>query len=72
MSNAVKTVDARGLSCPQPVLLATEAITAGRFPIEVLVDTATACDNVTRAAKRAGLKVATEEAGGEFRLHLDR
>ena len=34
-------VDARGLSCPQPVILARKAIEAGRFPIEVLVETVT-------------------------------
>ena len=35
------TVDARGLSCPQPVILARRAIEAGKFPIEVLVGTVT-------------------------------
>ncbi len=31
-----KLVDARGLSCPQPVMLAQKAIEEGVFPIEVL------------------------------------
>ena len=35
------TVDARGLSCPQPVILARKAVQAGEFPIAVLVETVT-------------------------------
>jgi tRNA 2-thiouridine synthesizing protein A len=66
------TVDARGLSCPQPILLTKNAIAEGTFPIEVLVDTATARDNVDRAARKAGLKVTVEAAGEDYRLLLDR
>jgi len=66
------TVDARGLSCPQPVILTRKAIEVGEFPIEVLVDTATSRDNVTRAAQRAGLKVTVEEAPTGFRLVIER
>ena len=45
-------VDARGLSCPQPVLMTLEKIkklTKGE--IEILVDTETSKENVSRAAK---------------------
>lgn len=66
------TVDARGLSCPQPVLLTKNAIDDGAFPIEVLVDTATARDNVDRTARKAGLKVAIEAVGDEYRLLLEK
>lgn len=65
-------VDARGLSCPQPVILTRQAIKQGTFPIEVLVDTVTSRDNVTRAAQKLGCAVQTSEAGGEFRLTLTR
>jgi TusA-related sulfurtransferase len=64
------TVDARGLSCPQPVILARKAIQAGEFPIEVLVDTVTSRENVRRAAQRLGCTVQVEEMGEEFRLTL--
>lgn len=66
------TVDARGLSCPQPVILTRRAIEAGEFPIEVLVDTATSRDNVSRVARRAGLQVAVEEMAGGFKLTLSK
>lgn len=66
-----KTVDARGLSCPQPVLLAQKAIEAGAFPIIILVDSATARENVRRMAEFKGFKVEVKAEGDEFRLTLD-
>lgn len=64
------TVDARGLSCPQPVILTRRAIEDGQFPIEVLVDTATARENVKRTAEKAGCQVQIEESNGECKLTL--
>jgi TusA-related sulfurtransferase len=63
-------VDARGLSCPQPVILARRAIQAGDFPIEVLVETVTSRENVRRAAAKLGCTVQVKEAGDEFLLTL--
>ena len=68
----VKTIDARGLSCPQPVILARKAIAESSFPLEVLVDTVTARENVRRAAEKAGLKVQVVEAGDKFKLVITR
>jgi tRNA 2-thiouridine synthesizing protein A len=64
------TVDARGLSCPQPVILARNAIHAGQFPIEVLVETVTSRENVRRAAEKLGCTVQVEDLGDEFKLTL--
>jgi len=66
------TVDARGLSCPQPVILARKAIKQGEFPIEVLVETVTSRENVRRAAEKFGCAVQVEEVGEEFKLTLTR
>jgi tRNA 2-thiouridine synthesizing protein A len=66
------TVDARGLSCPQPVILARNAIKAGHFPIEVLVETVTSRENVRRAAEKLGCTVLVEAWADEFRLTLQR
>lgn len=65
-----RIVDARGLSCPQPVILARNAIKAGQFPIQVLVETVTSRENVRRAAEKLGCAVQVEESGEEFRLTL--
>jgi tRNA 2-thiouridine synthesizing protein A len=62
-----KSIDARGLSCPQPVLMTLDGIKAGDAnEIEVLVDTDTSRENVTRAAESQGWTVsdAHEEGGG--------
>ena len=66
------TVDARGLSCPQPVILARKAVQAGEFPIEVLVETVTSRENVRRATEKLGCTVQVEEVGDEFKLTLTK
>jgi TusA-related sulfurtransferase len=61
------TVDARGLSCPQPVLLSLrEMKKLGTGKIEILVDTDTSRENVGRAATSQGWAIAgvQTEAGG--------
>ncbi len=63
-------IDARGLSCPQPVMLAAEAVTKGALPIEVLVDTVTARENVFRMAKSKGLQVRIDDLDGEYKLTI--
>ena len=65
-------IDARGLSYPQPVILAKKAIDAGSFPVEVLVETVTSRENVRRMAERAGCKVSVAEVEGEFKLTILR
>ena len=65
-----RQVDARGLSCPQPVLRTRKVLQEGQFPIEVLVETGTSCENVKRVAEKAGLKVSVEEVGDEYRLTI--
>ena len=72
--NETTVVDARGLSCPMPVMLARKALTevsAGR--VEIVVDDGTACDNVRRLAEREGWAAAVSEDGnGTYRLVLTR
>ena len=69
----IKTIDARGLSCPQPVIMARRAITDGIFPIELLVETATSRDNVCRMAEKSGCKVnIANVADDEFKLTIEK
>lgn len=66
-------IDARGLSCPQPVVLVKKAIDKlGKGEIEVLLDTVTAKENVSRLARNTGFQVSEEEKGGEFLLKLSK
>jgi len=66
-----ETVDARGLSCPQPVILTRNALqkTSGGEVI-VLVDTMTQVHNCTRAAEKLGWQASYEEKGEVFELTL--
>ena len=66
-----KLVDARGFSCPQPVIMARKAISEGVFPIEVLVETVTSRDNVCRMAEKSGCTVGVAAvADDEFKLTI--
>jgi tRNA 2-thiouridine synthesizing protein A len=69
-----KTVDARGLSCPQPVLMTLDEIKAGETDeIEVLVDTDTSKENVARAAQSQGWTVTdTAEDNGGYKLTIKK
>ena len=68
----MKTVDARGLSCPQPVLLTKNALASNENSYEVLVDNSTAKENVTRFATNSGYKVAVAEKDGDYVLTLSK
>jgi len=72
--NDVKTVDARGLSCPQPVLLAQAAIkNVEHGEVYVLLDSETARDNVSRIAQKSGWSAEVQEQpGGAIRITLTR
>ena len=59
-------VDARGLSCPQPVLMTLDEIKRiNKGKIEVLVDTDTSRENVSRAAESQGWHVKDIQDDGE-------
>ncbi|WP_419661179.1 response regulator, SirA family [Desulfosarcina variabilis str. Montpellier] len=68
------TIDARGLSCPQPVLMTLDEIKKGSEPeIVVLVDTDTSKENVSRAAQSQGCTVTRIEPDGDgYQLYINR
>ncbi|HSV96080.1 MAG TPA: sulfurtransferase TusA family protein [Spirochaetota bacterium] len=64
-------LDMRGLSCPQPVFETKKKIEEmGSGALEVLVDSGTARDNVTRLAENKGWAVSIREQDGEYSLTL--
>lgn len=67
-------VDARGLSCPQPVLMTLDEIQKpAQGPLEVLVDTATSRENVSRAAESRGWRVVeVREEGQGYRITIEK
>lgn len=66
------TVDARGLSCPQPVILTKNAIEKGSFPVEVIADNATSCENIKRMAEKNGCSVTLVEDDNEYKLTINK
>ena len=54
-----RTVDARGLACPQPVILTRKALQECDHVVTI-VDNETASQNVSRMAERAGCAVSVE------------
>jgi len=64
-----KVVDARGLSCPEPVVLTRKAL-AEADDVLVIVDNKTAQGNVTRLAEKRGFAVSTEEKEDGIYLHI--
>ena len=66
-------VDARGCSCPQPVLMTKKAL-AKESKLEVLVDNNTAMNNVMRFAQSQGCTVSVKESEekGDFTIEISK
>jgi len=62
-------VDARGLPCPQPVILTRNALQENDA-VTTIVDNETAQQNVTRMAEKAGATVQAEEKDDGIYLHI--
>lgn len=58
-------VDARGMSCPQPVLMVKQAVNGKKSDIEVIVDNNTAKQNVSRFLKSSGYSKLDYSDAGE-------
>ena len=60
------TVDARGFSCPMPVVMVQKAVKSGSpAALEVLVDNQCSAEN-------SGYKVSVQADGPDFRLTLSK
>ena len=65
-------VDARGLSCPEPVLLTANALKPhGSGPIQVLVSENHTKENVRKYGISQGKKVTVEPDGRGYRLIIE-
>jgi tRNA 2-thiouridine synthesizing protein A len=64
-------VDARGYSCPIPVVKTKKAMDENpQDTLTVLVETEVSKENVSRLAEGRGYTVEAEEVSGDFRLTL--
>ncbi len=67
-------IDARGLSCPMPVVMVQKAVqNDAPATLEVLLDNPCSVENVTRFATNSGYKVEVDPADeDEYRLVLTK
>ncbi len=61
-------VDARGLSCPQPILMTKKAVEKKPESLTVTVDNETAKNNVLRFLNSSGYTVSIVEDGEDLQL----
>lgn len=62
-------LDARGRSCPEPVLMVKQALAQGA-PVKILVDNQVAVENITRFAQGKGLGIKVQNQGADFQLTI--
>ena len=67
----MKTIDARGLSCPQPVLLTKKALEENNTLL-VLVNDRTPLENIIRFCENSGYSVNFEENGDDFQISITK
>jgi tRNA 2-thiouridine synthesizing protein A len=57
----METIDTRGLSCPQPVIMTTQAVRNALKEFEVLVDSEASFENVSRFLQSRSYGIAVED-----------
>jgi tRNA 2-thiouridine synthesizing protein A len=68
-----REIDARGLACPEPVVLTKKALDeTAEGEIRVLVDTENARDNVVRLAESQGCTATATETVGSFTVAIKK
>lgn len=67
----MREVDARGLSCPEPVMLAEEAMKNGKDAVRVLVTEPHQRMNIEKCARDHGRKYTSEETEDGFAVVIE-
>ena len=65
-------VDARGCSCPEPVIMIKKALASKESRYEMLVDSKNALENVKRFVQSEGYNVEITEENNEFKLVISK
>ena len=66
----MRTLDCRGMPCPQPVLRTREALLEQSSPVTIIVDSESACANVRRFAESQGAHVTATGIGMDFHVAI--
>ncbi|MDA3899641.1 MAG: sulfurtransferase TusA family protein [Spirochaetes bacterium] len=66
-------IDARGLSCPQPVILVQKALKDGALSLEIIVDNDVSKENVIRFAEgKYSMKTSVAQDGNDILLKITK
>ena len=68
----MEKLDARGLSCPEPVIMIRRAMLSKGTAYEMVVDNPASKENVTRYAQHEGYTVSVAEQNGEYTLTMTK
>ncbi|MDO5048106.1 MAG: sulfurtransferase-like selenium metabolism protein YedF [Anaerococcus sp.] len=69
----MKEIDARGIECPMPVIMAKRLVKEGLDEFKVLVDEKIAVDNLKKMAKQVSYDVlVSEENSSDFKLSFKK
>ncbi|ADO76284.1 sulfurtransferase TusA family protein [Halanaerobium praevalens] len=64
----MKKVDARGRSCPEPVVMTKEALENSQEDLEILVGEEVAKENVIRFVRKSGAEVEVSKIEDGYKL----
>jgi selenium metabolism protein YedF len=66
-----KTIDARGLACPEPVIMTKKALDSSDVnEVLAIVDNQAALENISRMVKTLNLESIVEEQDGSFYINI--
>ena len=68
----MELLDARGLSCPEPVIMIRKAMMSKGSAYNMVVDNPVSKENVTRYAEHQGYTVTVAESAGEYTLTMTK
>ena len=65
-------IDARGRSCPEPVLMLRKAMASKEASYEIMVDNRVSVENINRYGQHEGYRVTVEEREDDYLLRLEK
>lgn len=68
----MKRIDARGLSCPQPVVLTQKELKEKFNVLEVIVDNEVSKENILRLVKKNGMKAELRKEGNDVVISIEK
>ena len=68
----MKSIDVRGLNCPEPVILVKKAMESGEKEIEAVSDAKVAVENITRLCNKMGYSIDVKTKGDDYILSIKK